>query len=83
MKESIIYTIVGCPYCKRAKSILTEQRVPFREIVGQFGTPEMDALIKKTGQDTVPQIFLAGHFIGGCSDLEKIVREDGLKKYLE
>ena len=49
-----IYTTRTCPYCNKAKRILASQGLEYNEHVYRFNTPEMDALIEKTGWFTVP-----------------------------
>ena len=77
-----IYTTRTCPYCNKAKRILEAQGLEYNEHVYRFDTPEMDALIEKTGWFTVPQIFIKETFIGGCDDLQDLVRKDKLKELL-
>ena len=73
MKRLTIYTLQGCPYCIRAKKTLEELDVPYTEIDTNFDTPEMDALMKRTLSDTLPQIFIDDEFIGGSDDLTLLV----------
>jgi glutaredoxin 3 len=65
-----VYSKEVCPYCVRAKKLLTKKGVTFTEIdVAQ--DPELrDAMIKRAnGKQTVPQIFINDKHIGGCDDL--------------
>lgn len=68
--EIIIYSKDYCPYCKRAKALLTEKGVSFTEldIAGKDAlTREM--IEKSGGRRTVPQIFIGEIHVGGASDL--------------
>lgn len=72
MSETIIYSKPSCPYCVRAKEILTEQGVSFREVTfGQPGFESKQQLQESIGAvvNTVPQIVLNGTYIGGCDKL--------------
>lgn len=70
MPEIVIYTQPWCPYCARAKSLLTRKGAAFTEINAPHGTPERAESIKRAGGRTsVPQIFIDGRHIGGCDDL--------------
>jgi glutaredoxin 3 len=40
-------------------------------------------LVEQTGQRTVPQIFFGDESIGGCSDLEALVKRGGLDGKLQ
>ncbi len=78
MKEVTVYSTKMCPFCMKAKHLLKLRSVPFTEHVYTFGTPEMDALVKQTNHMTVPQIFIGDEFIGGCDELELLIRKGEL-----
>lgn len=64
-----LFTKPDCPYCKKAKQLLTEKGYRFEEI--SVGTTLTMAGMKAiTNGDTVPQIYIAGKHIGGSEDLE-------------
>jgi len=67
----IIYSISSCPYCIKAKQLLKDNAMPYTEIIVTNAIKQQ--LIKKTGVTTVPQIFINGKFIGGYSDLSKML----------
>jgi glutaredoxin 3 len=64
-----MYTWGACPYCVRAKALLSGKGIPFEEINLDGKDQELQALREKTGQRTVPQIFFGEKLIGGFSDL--------------
>lgn len=64
-----IYTTDYCPYCVRAKKLLTEKGVAFTEYDVASGR---DAMIQRAGRTTVPQIFIDGFHVGGCDDLHEL-----------
>ncbi len=65
-----IITRPGCPFCAKAKQMLTERGMAYEEVVlGQDAT--LRSVRAMTGRDTVPQIFIDGRHIGGSDDLEK------------
>lgn len=62
-----------CPYCIRAERLLKSKGVRVIKImVDQY--PGQLARMRALSMDrrTVPQIFLAGEWIGGCDDLERM-----------
>ncbi|MCJ7462382.1 glutaredoxin 3 [Candidatus Palibaumannia cicadellinicola] len=69
MAKIEIYTKFSCPYCHRAKALLTSKQLPFQEIKidGKFDLRE--EMIKRSGRTTVPQIFINSEHIGGFDDL--------------
>ncbi|MES2473386.1 MAG: glutaredoxin 3 [Pseudomonadota bacterium] len=70
MKTVRIYTTPFCPYCVRAKSLLTKKAAAFEEIdvmMDQGAREEMQE--RSGGARTVPQIFIGDSHIGGSDDL--------------
>lgn len=74
MAEVIIYTTTICPYCVRAKMLLQRKGVPYKEIDVSGDAAARAALVERTRQRTVPQIFINGEHIGGCDDLYALER---------
>ncbi|QQR79956.1 MAG: glutathione S-transferase N-terminal domain-containing protein [Deltaproteobacteria bacterium] len=69
-----IYTTDDCPYCVAAKNLLKRKNLAFEE-VDVSADDEFDALVKKTGMKTVPQIFCDEQLIGGFQELTQLDRE--------
>ena len=68
-----VYSIVGCGFCARAKSLLNELSVPFVDL-NLDKRPDLRAeLAERTGLRTVPQIFFNEKHIGGLDELKKLV----------
>ena len=66
-----IYTTDHCYFCRVAKSMLDERKIPYQEI-NISRAPEMrDVLVEKTGEWTVPQIFVDGEYIGQDDELRE------------
>lgn len=63
-----LYTTSACPYCHAAKALLDRKGIEFREI-DVSDDAEFDALIRRTGWKTVPQIFIGEEMIGGFREL--------------
>jgi glutaredoxin 3 len=64
-----IYLTGWCPYCQRAKHLLTTKNLAFKEIDVDAGPEIRDDMIRKSGRRTVPQIFIGEQHVGGCDDL--------------
>jgi len=65
-----VITKPGCPFCARAKDMLEQRGLVFDEIsVGHDAA--MRSVRAITGQETVPQVFIDGQYIGGSEELEK------------
>jgi glutaredoxin 3 len=74
MAEVRIYTTSWCGYCTAAKALLKLRGAAYREIdcTGDAATREW--LIERTGQRTVPQIFIGETPVGGFSELRQLDR---------
>jgi glutaredoxin 3 len=78
-----IYTKFLCPYCTRAKALLTKKGASFEEIDISTGGPRRTEMIERSGgRQTVPQIFIDGRHIGGSDDLHALDRAGGLDPLL-
>ena len=83
MAEVEIYTTMMCPYCYRAKTLLGEKGVAFREIdVGMDADLRKKMMERAGGRHTVPQIFIDGTHVGGCDDLMALDRSGKLDPML-
>ena len=70
MKTVTMYTTAVCPYCIRAKQILTARGVGhIEEIRIDSNDAERLKMMEITGRRTVPQIFIGSTHVGGCDDL--------------
>jgi glutaredoxin 3 len=79
MSRIQVYTWANCPYCIRAKNLLSSKGLEFEEINLDGKEKELSELREKTGQRTIPQIFIDGKFIGGFSELAQLDAQGALK----
>lgn len=83
MAKVEIYTKFTCPYCYRAKSLLSSKGVEFDEVeVSMGGEPKAEMIRRAGGRTTVPQIFIDGRHVGGSDDLAALDREGKLDPLL-
>ncbi|CAI0547400.1 unnamed protein product, partial [Linum tenue] len=64
-----------CGYCTRVKKLLTQLGAAFKVIEldkESDGDEIQGALLKWTGQRTVPNVFIGGKHIGGCDGNKQI-----------
>jgi glutaredoxin 3 len=62
-------------YCNKAKALLTKLGTPFKAVeLDQVddGPTMQNILTEKTGQRTVPNIFIKQEHIGGCDALHAL-----------
>jgi glutaredoxin 3 len=83
MRPVRVYTTDYCGYCRRAKDLLRSRNVAFEEIDVTDDDDRRAWLVKTTGRQTVPQIFIGDEPIGGYTDLAALDRSGALKTMLE
>ncbi|KAH6823952.1 Thioredoxin superfamily protein [Perilla frutescens var. hirtella] len=89
----VVYSKTWCSYSAEVKSLFKRLDVePFVIELDQLGAqgPQLQKTLEKlTGQHTVPNVFIGGKHIGGCTDtiklhqkgeLEALLSEAGAKK---
>ena len=79
----IVYSGPGCPYCFRAKRLLTERGIAFEEIDVARDPQQRATMMEASGRRTVPQIFIDGKPIGGYDELASLDRDGALARLLE
>ena len=82
MAKIEIYTKATCPYCHRAKALLSEKGVTFEELPIDGNAEKREEMIQRSGRTTVPQIFIDAQHIGGCDDLYALDSRGGLDPLL-
>ncbi len=72
-KKIEIYTSPFCPYCHRAKSLLSSKGIDFEEIdVTTIPGKRQEMAARAGGASTVPQIFADGAHIGDCDGIHRL-----------
>ncbi len=79
MQSVKMYTTLVCPFCQRAKALLTARGVAqVEEIRVDLDAQARHQMIEATGRRTVPQIFIGQTHVGGCDDLVALDQRGGL-----
>ena len=79
MKKIIVYSMQNCPFCVKAKNLLTQRAVPFEvKMIDDWSDEEWDQFVKKSGMKTVPQIYIDDQLIGGYTQLAEVDAKDQL-----
>ena len=74
----VMFSKSYCPFCSRAKSaLLGEGIVPVVTELDLLdgGAQVQKSLITKTGQRTVPSVWLSGKHVGGCDDTLRAIAD--------
>jgi glutaredoxin 3 len=79
----VMYSKSWCPYCERARALLTGKGVAFQEIDIEAQPGQREDMIRRSGQYTVPQIFIGQHHVGGSDDLYELDAAGGLDPLLQ
>jgi cysteine synthase A len=90
-KEPVVmFALEWCEFCWSARRLLAAYKIPYRSVdldsveyqrddLGGRIRPE---LLARTGTGTIPQIFIAGAPLGGCSELFDAARSGALQDRL-
>jgi glutaredoxin 3 len=77
----VVYTTDPCGFCRQAKVLLESRGIEFEEINLARNPEGREALVRKTGQMTFPQVLVGDRAIGGFRELLEADR-DGLLESL-
>lgn len=78
VKDVIVYSADWCPFCTRAKALLTSREIPFEEINVDRVPGFREKLVEMTGRMTVPQIMVDGEPVGGFDEIAALDRNGEL-----
>ena len=83
MKEVVIYTGDLCIHCDWARELLNRKKIKFTEYnVAQDTSKKEEMFSKSNGAQTVPQIFIGEHHVGGNIELQALEKEGKLNSLL-
>lgn len=83
MKPVKIYTTPYCPFCVRAKKLLSKKNVPYEEIDVSSDDEARMKLAEQTGMRTVPQIYIGDQHVGGSDELQALDEKGELDGMLQ
>jgi glutaredoxin 3 len=72
MAKVLLYTTGSCPYCARALRLFDRKGVAYEERRIDGDPKERQAMVARSGRETVPQIFIGDEHIGGYDDLVEL-----------
>jgi glutaredoxin 3 len=79
----LMYTTAVCPYCIRAKQLLSARGVTqIDEVRVDLDPARREEMMQKTQRRTVPQIYIGDHHVGGCDDLYALDAAGALRPLL-
>ncbi len=80
--DVLLYTTSWCPFCRRAKTLLKEKGVQWKELDIEADPVHRQAMTEASGRNTVPQIFINGTHVGGSDELIELDVRGELDKLL-
>ena len=78
-----IFTSTPCGYCSAAKRFFTQRSISSKGIDLTGNVEERRGLLQRTGQRTVPQIFIGETHVGGYTDLVALASRGELDALLD
>ncbi|MCB1675301.1 MAG: glutaredoxin 3 [Halioglobus sp.] len=81
--EVIMYSTRFCPYCVRARQLLDRKGVAYTDIDVGGQAQLRREMMQRSGQYTVPQIWIGDTHVGGYDDLAHLERQGALDTLLE
>ena len=87
----VMFALEWCEFCWTVRRLFARFKVPFRDIVldsveyqeGNRGGNIRAALTARTSMKTIPQVFVGGNLVGGCSEVLSAFGDRGFQKALE
>ncbi|ATB34125.1 glutaredoxin 3 [Melittangium boletus] len=78
-----LYTKKDCPYSRGAKALLNQMGIHYEDIDVTYDKRRLLEMMERSnGGISVPQIFIAGHHIGGFSELTRLQQRGDLTALL-
>jgi cysteine synthase len=87
----VLFALEWCEFCWSLRRLFVRLGIPFRSIDldsvdfqrDDFGGRIRTALAARTGMTTIPQLFVGGEFVGGCTDTLDAWRNGHMQAMLE
>lgn len=73
--DIVIYSKTNCSYCSFVRKILNENNIAYTEYKLDKDFTKDELLAKVPTAKTYPVIIIDGEFIGGFSDLKRILED--------
>jgi glutaredoxin 3 len=83
MAHVLMYTTAICPYCVNAKKLLAQKGVSVEEVRVDQNPQLRKEMMEKSGQRTVPQIWINEHHVGGFTELWALDKQGKLDQLLQ
>jgi len=86
----VLFALEWCEFCWSVRKLFAAMNIPYRSVdldsveyqEGDLGGKIRAVLLDRTGQPTIPQIYIGGEHIGGATDLFDECREGTMAERL-
>lgn len=90
-KPVVMFALEWCEFCWAVRKLFTQYKIPFVSVdidsvayqENNRGGKIREVLKDKTTCVTIPQIFIGGEFVGGCSELFDGIKDGSVAKMLK
>jgi cysteine synthase A len=87
----VLFALEWCEFCWSLRRMFAHHRIAYRSVdldsaalqKDEWGAKLRAALSARTGVATIPQVFVGGEFIGGCTDTLDACRSGDLQRRLK
>jgi cysteine synthase A len=87
----VLFALEWCEFCWSVRKLFGQLGIEYRSIdldsveyqANDFGGKVRPVLAERTGAVTIPQIFIGGKHIGGCTELFDSMRDGSMQKQLD
>jgi cysteine synthase A len=87
----VMFALEWCEFCWSVRKLFAAMDIPYESVDlgcgafehGDMGGKIRAVLAERTGSATIPQIYVGGYHMGGCTDLFDACRVGNLQRKLE
>ncbi len=84
MAKVKVFSTASCPFCDKAKQLLTKWNIPYDEaMIDSDQAARREFAVATNGARSVPQIIIEGKCIGGFTELTELHMDDKLNHLIE
>ncbi|MDH5765650.1 MAG: glutaredoxin 3 [Gammaproteobacteria bacterium] len=80
--DVLVYYAPFCPYCTWARQLLESKGVGYTLINVNEDAAHRQEMEERSQRNTVPQIFIGDHHVGGYDDLSALEQQGDLDRLL-
>ena len=79
----LMYATAACPFCQSAERLLLAKGAQIEKVRVDLEPARRAEMTRKSGRQTVPQIWIGERHVGGCDDLFALERTGALDPLLQ